>query len=244
MVDSNIFNAGRLEERANSYCPVNTGLINIAASIEDENFKIDEEPIGMLEIVCKVRNYTNSSMKVEIELFDEFGKVDGVIFKKSTEEPRQLRNFRYVENGYVHCFGQLKRFYSKTSFVVTVIRKVEKYSQVTCHRAKVMWACLFRRGKLRRSENLVSPALISRTNYENYAMPDQQQMMSALQPDQRKVLETVMKLRDSHSRTDKDSIFDSLPGKMGLSAYEDALMKLIETGFIYKDDDYGLYYVS
>mmetsp|Transcript_19309 Transcript_19309/g.35577 ORF Transcript_19309/g.35577 Transcript_19309/m.35577 type:complete len:245 (-) Transcript_19309:9709-10443(-) len=244
MVDSSIFSSGRLEERSNAYCPVNTGLINLAARVEDENFKIDGEPINMLEIVGKVRNFNNSSMKVEVELHDEYGKVDAVIFKKSTEEPKQLRGFKYLDNGYVHCFGQLKRFYNTTTFVISMIRNVEKYSEVTCHRAKVMWACLYRRGKLKRSESIVNPMIIERSNYDNYAMPDQQQLMNALQPDQRKVLETIMSLRDRHSKTDKDSIFDSLPGKMGLSNFEAALMRLTETGFIYKDDDYGLYYVS
>jgi hypothetical protein len=65
-----------------------------------------------------------------------------------------------------------------------------------------------------------------------------------LQPDQRKVIETLMSLRDRQARADKDSIFESLPVKMGLSAFEGALMKLTETGFIYKDDDYGTYYIS
>jgi hypothetical protein len=244
MVDSAFFTSSRTEERSNSYCPVNAGLINLAGNIEDENFKIDGEPIGMLEIVAKVRNFVNSSMKVEVELYDEYGKVNAVLIKKSTEEPKQLRDFRYAENSYVHVFGQMKRFYSTTSFVISVIRNVSKISEVTCHRAKVMWASLYRRGKLRRSENIVDPMIVERSNFDNYAMPSHNQLMAALQPDQRKVIETLMSLRDRQARADKDSIFESLPVKMGLSAFEGALMKLTETGFIYKDDDYGTYYIS
>jgi hypothetical protein len=235
MVDYNVVSSSRLDERSDSYCPVNTGLINAAVDIGGESFKVDGEHINTIEIVAKVRNYLNSSMKLEVELYDEFGLVNAVLFKKNTEEPKQLRNFRYVDNGYVRCFGQLKRFYSSTSFVISVIRNVNVYSEVTCHRAKVIWASLYRRGKLKRSEPSRDIADM---------MPSQQQLIAALQPEQQLVLQTITSLRDRQARTDKDSIFESLSSNMRVSVFEGALMGLMETGFIYKDDDYGIYYVS
>lgn len=238
MLDTSLFALTRLDERSNAYCPVNTGLIMQAAAEPDENFRIDGEPLNVLELVAKVRNFSSSTMKVEVELFDEFGKVDAVIFKKSNEEPKQLHNFSYVENCYVHCFGQLKRFYSNTSFVIHVIRNVNHYSQVSCHRAKVMWASLLRRRLLKRCES------IGVQSTQSYDMPSQDQLMNALPHDERVVLLALMQLRDSHLRTDKNSIFDSLPSKLALSAFEFALIRLNETGFIYKDDDNDLYYVS
>jgi hypothetical protein len=242
MVDYNVFNSSRLDERSDSYCPVNTGLINAAASVGGENFKVDGEQINMIEIVAKVRNYLNSSMKLEVELYDEFGLVNAVLFKKNTEEPKQLRNFRFVDSGYVRCFGQLKRFYSSTSFVISIIRNVNVYSEVTCHKAKVIWASLYRRGKLRRSEHFeISGESI---RHSPYVMPSQHQLIAALQPDQQQVLQTITTLRDRQARTDKDSIFESLSSRMGVSVFEGALMMLTETGFIYKDDDCGIYYVS
>ena len=60
--------------------PVHTAILRRIFSVEDENFKVDGDPVSVVEIVARMTEMWYEGKRAELKLRDTFGTVDCVVY--------------------------------------------------------------------------------------------------------------------------------------------------------------------
>lgn len=60
--------------------PVHTAILRRIFAVEDENFKVDGDPVSVVEIVARMTDMMYEGKKAELKLRDTFGSADCVVY--------------------------------------------------------------------------------------------------------------------------------------------------------------------
>ena len=92
--------------------PVHTAILRRIFAVEDENFKVDGDPVSVVEIVARMIDMRNEGKRLELQLRDTFGTVDCVVYCEgdSYADNMILQDFVPKDGAYVRVIGQIRKF--------------------------------------------------------------------------------------------------------------------------------------
>lgn len=122
-----------------AYHPINTAIIARFSELNDDQFELDGELVDIVTLVGKVEAVTEMSLRLEIVVSDEWGRVNAVVYKKPGKPAQGVSGYDLERRGYAMIVGSVKRFTSCIMLVVARISPLTDYRAVLNHRLSVQW---------------------------------------------------------------------------------------------------------
>ncbi|CAG9312291.1 unnamed protein product [Blepharisma stoltei] len=242
-MENSPFRAQSGDRKPQTYTPVNLKLVFDMVKA-GEPFKLNNEPIDVIELVCRVSGYRESQNTISLDLQDDNGAIKGVIYRKGDGSlPKALRNYTFSANGYAHIIGNLRKFNDNVQVVIQQIENITNYESVHYHKCKVLWSFLIRNGSLhvptqpsQQSQNILTESSKKFVSPENTESNE----MSYLTLEQREIMKAV----GTASREKGGIARYAIAGIVGskVKDIDRVLSELFNYGYISQTDD-GAYFI-
>ncbi|CAG9321552.1 unnamed protein product [Blepharisma stoltei] len=229
------------ESKRFTFTPVNLKLVNDMIK-QGEPFKLNNELIEIIEIVCRITNYQETHNIIKFEFEDNNNCIQGIVYTKGDlTRPKALSDYTYIENGYVHIIGALRKLGDEVKCIVQSISNVNTYDQVHYHYVKVLWCYLVRNGILHTPSQAADNVMADLSSRFNNAGSSQNDY-SNLNEDQAEVVRAIKENSKEYIGLDRNRI-ESLV-KRKIKNLDEVLSDLVRYGFLFIGDDNLTYYVS
>ena len=119
------------------YLPLTLKDLKFVTSTEDENFKLFGVSVELVEVVCLITGWQQTTMKIVLELTDHTSKFIGAVYTRNDEKtPTSLREYTRDPH-YASVFGRIMKFADQPMISILKMRNVE-YPEVLAHRARAL----------------------------------------------------------------------------------------------------------
>jgi replication factor A2 len=104
------------------------------AQVNNDEFKIDNNPISQVTFVCQIRNISMQATNITYKVDDGTGSIEVKLWIDSdAPEQDSPTKSKLVENAYVRVWGKLKDFHNRKHVGAQIIRPVEDMNEVSYH---------------------------------------------------------------------------------------------------------------
>jgi hypothetical protein len=131
--------------------PITIQDLSIVQEVKSGIYSLRDVKIEFLELVCRIRDISETSLRFTLTLQDSFGSFPAFIYKN---RPETYDGFESQENMYYRVVGKYNARLKKPTFIIERLVPITRADDVVCHRMYILWYRNYTTGNLKRCVEL------------------------------------------------------------------------------------------